>query len=189
MLAFAFDHAQTTGNMRMIQAVRDASRRFFAEDRAASSIREPGGSDFLSPSLVEADLMRRVLGANEFQAWLENRLPDLATSPLLQPVAVSDRRDPQDGHLDGLNLSRAWCMNNLASTFAKDANLHKVLTQSARDHLRAALPHVASGDFLGEHWLATFAAYAMTSAASGSCHRMGVTPASGHTGSGRCVYP
>jgi len=162
MLGFAFDYAQTTANIPLAQAVRETSLRFFAADCAAPSQWEPGGNEFLSPSLVEADLMRRLLGANEFKAWLEHWLPDLASSGLLRPVEVTDRRDPQGGHLDGLNLSRAWCLRSLASTFAADTPLHQRLTQSACDHLHAALPWVESGEFLGEHWLATFAAYAMT---------------------------
>ena len=163
MLGFASDYARTTENAQMTQVVRAAALRFFAGDRVAPCQWEPGGNDFLSPSLVEADLMRRVLGEDEFRAWLESWLPDLTNSTLLQPVDVTDRSDPQGGHLDGLNLSRAWCLMHLANRVATDGALHRVLVQAASDHLFAALPHVQSGNFLGEHWLATFALYAMTS--------------------------
>ena len=163
MLGFAADFAHATANIQVTQVVRDTARRFYGDDRTAPCRWEPGGNEFLSPALMEADLMRRVLGTADFREWLMRWLPDLATSALLRPVDVSDRGDPQGGHLDGLNLSRAWCLKHLASGFAQDTELHKVLMQAAKGHLCAGLPQVQSGDFLGEHWLATFALYALTS--------------------------
>jgi hypothetical protein len=72
---------------------------------------------------------------------------------------VTDRTDPQLVHLDGLNLSRAWCMRSLAAALPKDDPVRKVLAESARRHMEAGLRHVASGDYAGEHWLASFAVY------------------------------
>jgi hypothetical protein len=109
--------------------------------------------------------MRRVLPEAEFREWLKRFLPELAKAEpknLLEPATVSDRTDPQIVHLDGLNLSRAWCMRHIAVSLPIDSPLRKVLRDSADRHAEAALRHVASGDYVGEHWLASFAAYLLT---------------------------
>jgi hypothetical protein len=114
---------------------------------------------------MEADLMRRVLPANEYREWLERFLPGLAKrepKSLFVPATVTDRSDPQIVHLDGLNLSRAWCMRGIAAALATEDPRRKVLTEAANRHAEAALRHVASGDYAGEHWLASFAVYLLT---------------------------
>jgi hypothetical protein len=114
---------------------------------------------------MEADLMRRVLPAAEFPAWFRRFLPDLAKGEpktLLTPAQVTDRSDPQIVHLDGLNLSRAWCMRSIAAALPANDPARKVLAESAARHAEAALRHVASGDYAGEHWLASFAVYMLS---------------------------
>jgi len=112
--------------------------------------------------------MRRVLPAAEFRTWLGHAFPNLAKGEpknLLTPANVTDRSDPQLVHLDGLNLSRAWCMRSIAAALPKDDLRRKVLAESAALHAQAALQHVASGDYAGEHWLASFAVYLQVSPA------------------------
>jgi hypothetical protein len=84
---------------------------------------------------------------------------------LMEPATVTDRSDPQLVHLDGLNLSRAWCMRSIAAALATDDPARKTLADAADRHARAALRHVASGDYAGEHWLASFAVYMLSTAA------------------------
>jgi hypothetical protein len=110
---------------------------------------------------MEADLMRRV--APDFPRWFAAFLPDIPRT-LLEPAIVSDRSDGQLAHLDGLNLSRAWCCFNLARALPEK----KLLRETAERHLEAGLAHVASGSYAGEHWLATFAAYALACAFDGA---------------------
>jgi hypothetical protein len=141
----------------------DAARRWYGADVAYGGRYEPSAHDFLSPGLTEAVLMSRVLPAADFAGWLAAFLPGLATGQpagLLTPVLVTDRADPQGVHRDGLNLSRAWCLRELAA--AVDGAAGAVLGAATRAHLAAALPYVASGDFVGEHWLPTFAVLALT---------------------------
>ena len=114
---------------------------------------------------MEADLMRRVLPSKEFHTWLRRFLPDLEKGEpksLFAPARVTDRSDPQLVHLDGLNLSRAWCMLQIAAALPEDDPAQRTLADSATRHMAAALPHVASGDYMGEHWLATFAVYLLS---------------------------
>jgi DUF2891 family protein len=122
---------------------------------------EPGGDDFLSPALTEALLMRRALSGAAFRPWFDAFLPDLAAGTprsLFAPAFVSDRSDGKIAHLDGVNLSRAWCWRGLAG--ALEPELAALARETADTHLDASLPHVA-GDYMGEHWLATFALLAL----------------------------
>jgi hypothetical protein len=103
--------------------------------------------------------------AAEFRAWLGRALPGLARGEpksLFTPAQVTDRTDPQLVHLDGLNLSRAWCLHGLARALPADDPARKVLAEAAARHAEAGLRHVASGDYVGEHWLASFAVYLLT---------------------------
>lgn len=140
-----------------------AARRWYGADVAYDGRYEPSAHDFLSPGLTEAVLMSRVLPGPDFAAWLAGYLPGLAggePAGLLVPVLVTGRADPHGVHRDGLNLSRAWCLRELAA--AVDGTAGAVLRAAARAHLAAALPYVASGEFVGEHWLPTFAVLALT---------------------------
>jgi DUF2891 family protein len=170
--AFAFglalDYARAVGDRKLQELIEERSRAYFGKDAAIPAGWEPDGTDFLSPSLEEADLMRRVLPPEEFRAWFRDFLPDLAKGEpksLLEPAKVTDRSDPQLVHLDGLNLSRAWCMRSIAAALPKDDPVRKILAESAARHAESALGHVASGDFVGEHWLASFAVYLLSTPA------------------------
>ena len=164
-LLFALDYARAVKHKPLADVIEERSRTYFASDVDIPAAWEPSGTDFLSPSLMEADLMRRVLSPAEFRAWLVRFLPGLSRGEpkvLFTPAVVTDRSDPQLVHLDGVNLSRAWCMRSIAAALAKDDPARKVLADSATRHAEAALSHIASGDYVGEHWLASFAVYLLT---------------------------
>ncbi len=164
-LAFALDYATATGHDKLAGLVRERSRTYFGADADYPAAWEPGGEDFFSPALMEADLMRRVLPPEEFRTWFARFLPGLARGEpkaLLHPAVVTDRSDPKLVHLDGLNLSRAWCLRSLAAALPERDAVRKVLALSAALHAQAALGHVTSGDYAGEHWLASFAVYMLS---------------------------
>ena len=165
-LAFAIDYAKAIGDRDFEKLLSERSRTYFEKDANYPGGWEPGGEDFFPPSLMEADLMRRVLKPAEFAIWFEKFLPGIAKSTpaaLLEPAVVTDRSDPKLVHLDGLNLSRAWCMRSIAQSLPATAPSRRVLTEAADKHARAALVHVASGDYAGEHWLASFAVFLLSS--------------------------
>lgn len=160
-LRLAWDYAATAKDTALQSAIRKAAMRFYAQDRDCPVSWEPGGYDFLSPCLEEADLMWRIMPANQYQQWVQAFLPGLFTNPItiLHIAQVKDRTDGKLVHLDGLNLSRAWCLYGIARHVNRN---QAAITQLARQHLEAALPHVASGDYAGEHWLGSFAVYSLT---------------------------
>jgi hypothetical protein len=164
-LSFAHDYAGSAGDTRLLGLVEERARAYFGADADVPGGWEPGGADFFSPSLIEADLMRRVLPPAEFRRWFMKFLPGAGRSEpsaLFQPATVTDRTDPQLVHLDGLNLSRAWCMQSIAGALPIDDPAGAALERSAARHAGAALEHVASGDYAGEHWLASFAVYLLS---------------------------
>jgi hypothetical protein len=164
-LTFALDYARTVGDEKLEKLVIERAKNYFADDENIPAAWEPDGADFFSPSLMEADLMRRVLPPEEFRKWFAKFLPRIAEGipkSIMHPVTVTDRTDPQLVHLDGLNISRAWCMKSIAAVYPETDPIHKLLLDAAQKHAEAALPHIASGDYAGEHWLASFATYLLT---------------------------
>ncbi|MCA1756499.1 MAG: DUF2891 domain-containing protein [Bacteroidales bacterium] len=160
-LAFAWDYALAAGDTTFSSLIKNYSIQYFGEDNGCPYTWEPGGYDFLSPCLEEADLMRRILPPDEFTVWLKNFMPDLFDPAFyLEPARVTDRTDGKLVHLDGLNFSRAWCLYGLASQDDDLAHLAEV----ADNHLAFSLESVVDGSYAGEHWLASFAVYALSQA-------------------------
>jgi hypothetical protein len=127
---------------------------------------EPSQDEFLSPALMEAALMQHILPSGELEGWLDQFLPRLdrrEPATLFQPASVSDRSDGKIAHLDGLNLSRAWCWREIAMALPSGDLRRGIALEAAETHLDAALPHV-TGDYMGEHWLASFALLALLAA-------------------------
>jgi Protein of unknown function (DUF2891) len=161
-LAFGFsmmyDYATHQNDTALLNAIKKTALRFYAADKDGPFSWEPNGSDFLSPCLEEADLMRKILPKQQFTVWLKKFMPQLFDKNFaITPGKVNDRTDGKLVHLDGLNLSRAWCLKGIAASIN-----NKHLLDLANEHLEAALPQVATGNYEGEHWLASFAVYALT---------------------------
>ncbi len=162
-LAFAWDYANTVGNMELKSLIEQRAKDFYLGDIGCPLSWEPGGYDFLSPCLEEADIMRRVLPKEDFRDWLAEFLPQLSSPDFSwEQGKVSDRSDGKLVHLDGVNFSRAWCLYGIASTLEEYAHLKQV----ANEHIQFSLPNIVDGDYMGEHWLASFAIYALDMASS-----------------------
>jgi hypothetical protein len=162
-LCFAWDYGQVVKDTLLMDAIKTAAIRFYTNDKNCPVEYEPGGYDFLSPCLEEADIMQRVLSKKEFNVWLQKFMPQLYVNPasLFSIAEVSDPTDGKIVHLHGLNFSRAWCLNHLAD--AMNAGDKEKVRAVASTHFKQSFPHVASGSYEGEHWLATFAYYALLS--------------------------
>ncbi|CAG1008168.1 hypothetical protein BURK1_03492 [Burkholderiales bacterium] len=164
-LALAIDYARAAQERALEDACVSRALAWFGGDRDAPAAWEPSGADFLSPALMEADLMRRVLPHERYGAWLAAFLPGLAHGEpraLFAPAEATDRSDPQIVHLDGLNLSRAWCMRGIANALPPGDARAAVLRDASQRHVATGMEGLESGDYMGAHWLATFAVLAMT---------------------------
>ncbi len=164
-IAFALDYANAVGDGELQALLLERAVAYYGNDRDFPAEWEPGGEDFFSPCLIEADLMRRVISGKSYSEWFHAFLPGAGEGEpkcLFFPATVADRNDPKIVHLDGLNLSCAWCMAGIAAALPRDDPARLTLGESAARHARNALAHVASGSYEGEHWLASFALYMLT---------------------------
>jgi hypothetical protein len=149
----------STNDAALKQLARDAAKRFYTSDKACPLTYEPSGEDFLSPCIAEADAMRRVLPAKEYAAWLGAFLPKFDS---LRPEVVVDPSDPKLAHLDGLNLSRAWMLEGIASGLPKSDSRVASLRKIAAAHRDAGVASVTGAHDEGGHWLGSFAVYLTT---------------------------
>ncbi|WP_299551380.1 DUF2891 domain-containing protein [Seonamhaeicola sp.] len=157
-LSFAYDYAETTGHEALKKAIKDRALYFFLNDENCPMSWEPSGSDFLSPCLEEAALMKRLLSQAEFKTWLEAFLPQLKDKNYsLEPGIVSDRTDGHLVHLDGVNFSRAWNLYEITKGMPEYKHLQNVANQ----HINYSLPSIFDDDYMGGHWLGSFAIYAL----------------------------
>lgn len=167
-LRLTLDYAGCAGDDALADMCSDRARLWHSGDRDCQAW-EPSQDEFLSPALMEAALMRRTMAPDAFADWFDAFLPRLEQrepATLFQPASVSDRSDGKIAHLDGLNLSRAWCWREIASALPSGDQRRAIALEAAETHLDAALPHV-TGDYMGEHWLASFALLALLAGPAG----------------------
>lgn len=159
-LLFALDYAECTQHIALRKVIARKANIWFGHDRNYPAAYEPSGDDFLSGGLVEAALMLRLFDGCSFADWWEAFCPsDQALQTWLTPVTGIDHSDPKLSHLDGLNLSRTWCWKMIIAALPE--KLRQPVRQAIDAHIGAALPHVDRGDYVGTHWLASFAVLAL----------------------------
>ncbi|OEK08229.1 hypothetical protein A8C32_01845 [Flavivirga aquatica] len=159
-LSFAYDYAQTTNHEALKAAIKERATFFFLKDENCPMSWEPSGTDFLSPCLEEAALMKRLLSKEEFKPWLDAFLPELKDKNFtLETGKVSDRTDGHLVHLDGVNFSRAWSLNKIAEGLPEYNHLRFI----ANNHINHSLPSIVGDSYEGGHWLGSFAIYALNS--------------------------
>ena len=169
-LGLALDYARSIGDTKFEELLQTSIRRFYQNDKNCPLDYEPSGEDFLSPCLGEADAMRRVLPSNEFAPWLKNFLPQIpgstpsgfAGGSWLTTVRSTDPSDPRLAHLDGLNLSRAWMLEGIASALLANDGRLPAIRAAAEAHKAAGLQAVTGEHYEGGHWLGSFAVYLVT---------------------------
>lgn len=161
-LVFALDWARAVKDTAFESAIIRKAQQFYFSNTATPAYLEPDGTDFLSPSLEIADLMYRVLNKQEFAKWFTSFYEERSLKNIIQLPVVSDRTDFQIVHLDGLSLSRAWCMKGIARHLPPGNKTRLLFEQTAKQFLSQTLPVVTSGNYGGDHWLASFAVYALS---------------------------
>jgi hypothetical protein len=164
-LGLMFDYARTVHDDAFAKLIRDSAKKFFLADKNCPLAYEPSGEDFLSPSLGEADVMRRVLPQREFANWLKEFMPQIPVTAEAVWLRVAVSPDPSDlklAHLDGLNLSRAWMLEGIVSALPVDDPRRPALQAAADAHRYAGLAAVTGEHYEGGHWLGSFAVYLTT---------------------------
>jgi len=157
-MGLILDAARAGGDAALAAMICARAQAFHGGDRNAPLAYEPSAFDFLSPALAEANLMRRVLPADQFIPWFDAFLPN---GYPLTPVGVVDRSDGKLVHADGLNLSRAWMLRAIATALPAEHPHRRQLTTAADHHNATGLASLHSDHYAGQHWLPTFALRAM----------------------------
>jgi hypothetical protein len=161
-LVFAKEYALTVEDWDFVRLCHDKVDEWYSSD-VDFGAGEPSQNDFLSPALIEALCMKKSLEPSLFRDWLHLFFPDGGNGEpraLFEPATVSDRTDGQIAHLDGLNLTRAWCWRWIGEAWGIDESFRQQAKDAAQKLIDATLPHV-TGDYMGEHWLASFALLAV----------------------------
>jgi Protein of unknown function (DUF2891) len=164
-LGLLIDYARGIGEQALADLFASRARAFYLGDTNCPLAYEPSGEDFLSPCLAEADVMRRVLAPDSFASWFKGFLPEIpgdGSTGWLVPEKSTDPSDPKLAHIDGLNLSRAWMMEGIASGLPKKDSRVASLEKCAAIHRNAGLAAVTGEHYEGGHWLASFVVYLMT---------------------------
>ncbi|SNV25609.1 Protein of uncharacterised function (DUF2891) [Dermatophilus congolensis] len=162
----ALDVMSACGVVRSDRGLRslvvERGRAWFGKDWDYPVAWEPGGSDFLSPALTEADLMRRILPEDEFVGWLADFLPGLGQEgcSLLEVPQVSDPADGKGAHLYGLALSRAAVLRRLGPYVGGE--IERRIRVATAEQVASAQEATVAGDFMATHWLVSFALLAVT---------------------------
>jgi hypothetical protein len=163
-LGLMLDYARSTRQAEFEKLLTGKIRQFYLNDLNGPLDYEPSGEDFFSPCFAEADVVRRVIGAEQFAEWLAGFLPGIPRdgSMWIAPATVADRRDPKVGHLDGLNLSRAWMLRGIASALPAADDRVASLNTTADSHAQVGIESVSGEHYESGHWLGTFAVYLLT---------------------------
>lgn len=161
-LVFALDWARELKDTVFAKAIIGKAKEFYLSNKNYPAYIEPDGTDFLSPSLEAADLLSRILPRPQFVSWLNAYFDARGIQRITQMPLVSDRMDMQIVHLDGLSLSRAWCLKGISQRLPRAHPWKKLFDTTADRFLKETLPKVASGNYGGDHWLASFALYALS---------------------------
>lgn len=161
-LCFALDWARVKKDTDFEQLIISKAKDFYFSNKNIPAYLEPDGADFFSPSLMAADLMRRILPQAAFVKWLNAYYTEAGIKRICKAPTVSDRNDYQIVHLDGLSFSRAWCMKGIANKLPAGHQYKNLFNTTANGFLNESLPKIFNGGYGGEHWLASFAVYALS---------------------------
>jgi len=161
-LVFALDWARANHDSVFEKAIIKKAMSFYFDSKATPAYLEPDGTDFLSPSLEIADLMRRVLPKQHFINWFNKFYEPRSIQRITTLPVVSDRSDYQIVHLDGLMISRAWCMKGIAGILPANHPWKKIFEKTAADFLKQAMTTINGNNYGGDHWLASFMLYALS---------------------------
>lgn len=159
-LGLMIDYARHKKSASFLEWLIERAHHLYYRDKDWPLNYEPSGEDFFSPGLAEADVIRRMLPPPAFGEWLSGFLPRGLGG--MRPVISPDRSDPKFSHLDGLNLSRAWMLEGIASGLRSDDPRAVTLQKLADAHAEAGLAALAGNYYVGSHWLGTFAVYLLT---------------------------
>lgn len=161
-MSFAIDWARQVGDKSFEKELSEKAKIFYLNNTKTPAYLEPDGSDFFSPSLEIAELMSRILPQKDFEKWLNQFYEKRSLENIEQIPIISDVNDYQTVHLVGLSFSKAWAMKNIINALPEKNTIRKQFEISREKFIENSLPIIFQGNYGGDHWLASFAVYAIT---------------------------
>ena len=161
-ISFAIDWARQVGDKLFEKELSEKAKIFYLNNTKTPAYLEPDGSDFFSPSLEIAELMSRILPQKDFEKWLNQFYEKRSLENIEQIPIISDVNDYQTVHLVGLSFSKAWAMKNIINALPEKNAIRKRFEISREKFIENSLPIIFQGNYGGDHWLASFAVYALT---------------------------
>jgi len=161
-MSFAIDLAREVGDQSFEKELSEKAKIFYLNNTKTPAYLEPDGSDFFSPSLEIAELMSRILPQKEFEKWLNQFYEKRSLENIEQIPIISDVNDYQTVHLVGLSFSKAWAMKNIINALPEKNSIRKQFEVTREKFIENSLPIIFQGNYGGDHWLASFAVYALT---------------------------
>ncbi len=158
-LHVTLEAARRRGDTRQAEALAGAARRFYIGDTSLPWAEAPAGDAFLAAPLVEAALMAEVLDADELAGWLDRSLPEPSAAMWEPPQFTPDGADPGTVHLEGLLISRAWCLDALARALPGGHAVRPVAAAATAAHLERVARLQPTDGFNRSHWVPTFLLY------------------------------
>lgn len=158
-LQLALTAARRRGDERAVTDFSDIARRLFAAGGRGQWSDPPAGDAFLSVPLVEVALLADALTPDDFFAWLDRSLPEPERGAWAPPRFRPNGEDPGTVHLEGLLISRAWCLVELIRQLPAAHPVAALAREAIEPHLELVARLRPGDGFSRRHWLPTFLLY------------------------------
>jgi hypothetical protein len=144
-----------------------AAKKYYLRVKNAPITFEPIEYDFMSGTLLIADLMRKVLSKNGYVKWLSKFTPELFDNELVEDALKINKTNDHEGgeaHWDGFHLNRIWCLNGMLKSLPDNAlnnALKSKWMNSMNEMWDYAQESIGKGNYDVDHWLSSFSVFAL----------------------------
>jgi hypothetical protein len=166
-LSFAYDYAVQFNDDKLKKVVSSAAMKYYGKVQNTSIEKEPYEYDFMSASLLVADLMRKVMTPEKYVKWCKKFCPNLFISTKVNVALQIKRTGKHDGyesHWDGYHLNRIWCLNGMLKTFPEgtlDEATKAEWVLAMNQMWDYAQESIGKGNYDIDHWLSSFSVFAL----------------------------
>ena len=166
-ISFALDYSRSFKKKKLEKTLLAAAKKYYLTIENAPILREPVEYDFMSGTLLIADLMRKVLSGKEYAAWLSKFTPELvdeSRAHLALKINKIEVHDGYESHWDGFHLNRIWCLNGMLISLPKKSmspSLKGKWTNAMNEMWDYAQLSIGKGNYDIDHWLSSFSVFAL----------------------------
>jgi hypothetical protein len=166
-ISFALDYSRSFKKKKLEKTLLAAAKKYYLTIENAPILSEPVEYDFMSGTLLIADLMRKVLSGKEYAVWLSKFTPELvdeSRAHLALKINKIEVHDGYESHWDGFHLNRIWCLNGMLISLPKKSvspSLKGKWTNAMNEMWDYAQLSIGKGNYDIDHWLSSFSVFAL----------------------------